>query len=87
MTTFVIAITVILLIAWAGFLGWHYQETEDQKNAKDKEDYFILGAVGAIFIAAWPITLVMAAIGGIMYGIAAIARKITKECNGYSTKG
>lgn len=75
-----VSVTVALLIAWAIFLGWYYQKLEDQnKSLKDKEDYIIIGAAGAIVAAAWPIALVMAIIGGIMYGIAMLTRKITRR--------
>lgn len=86
--TTAIAVTVALLIAWAIFLGWFYHKLEDQnKSLKDKEDYIMIGATGAILIVAWPITLMMAIVGGIMYGIAMLARKITRRRSGFSTRG
>lgn len=86
--TTAIAVTVALLIAWAIFLGLYYQKLEDQnKSLKDKEDYIMIGATGAILIVAWPITLMMAIIGGIMYGIAMLTRKIARRRNGFSTRG
>lgn len=85
--TVVIAITVALLIIWAILLGWYYQKLEDEQSLKDKEDYIAIGTAGAILIVAWPITLMMAVVGGIMYGIAMLTRKITRRRNGFSTRG
>lgn len=83
-----VSVTVALLIAWAIFLGWYYQKLEDQnKTLKDKEDYIIIAATGGILIVAWPIALVMAIIGGTMYGIAMLTRKIIRRRNGFSTRG
>lgn len=83
-----VSVTVVLLIAWAIFLGWYYQKLEDQnKSLKDKEDYIMIGATGVILIVTWPISLVMAIVGGIMYGIAIFSRKITRRKNGFSTRG
>lgn len=82
------SVTVALLIAWAIFLGWYYQKLEDQnKSLKDKEDYIMIGVIGVILIVAWPITLIMAVVGGIMHGIAMLTRKITRRRNGFSTRG
>ena len=86
--TTVIAVTVALLIAWAIFLGLYYRKLEDQnKSLKDKEDYIMIGATGVILIVAWPIALVMVIVGGIMYGIAMLTKKITGRRNGFSTRG
>lgn len=83
-----VSVTAVLLIAWAIFLGWYYQKLEDQnKTLKDKEDYIIIAAIGVILIVAWPTALVMAIVGGIMHGIAMLARKITRRKNGFSTRG
>ena len=89
MGTWILAsVTVVLLIAWAIFLGWYYQKLEDQnKSLKEKEDYIMIGAAGAVIVAAWPIALMTAIVGGIMYGIAMLTRKITRRKNGFSTRG
>ena len=82
------SVTVVLLIAWAIFLGWYYQKLEDQsKSLRDKEDYIMIGAGGAVIVAAWPITLMVAIVGGIMFGIAMLTRKITRRKSGFSTRG
>lgn len=83
----VLVVTAIMLIAWAAFLGWHYQTEEDRKNLKDLEDYFAVAALGGLCIIAWPFTLSIAIIGGIMYGIAMLSRKIVRRKNGFSTRG
>lgn len=86
-TTIVIAVSVALLIVWAILLGWQYQRTEDEMGQKEKEDFFMIGIAGVMLIMAWPLTLGMAAILGIIYGIAYLSRKITRRKNGFSTRG
>lgn len=87
-TAILAGVTIVLLIAWAIFLGWYYQKLEDQnKSLRDKEDYIMIGAAGAVVVAAWPITLMMAIVGGVMFGIAMLTRKITRRKNGFSTRG
>lgn len=77
-----------LLIGWAIFLVLYYQKLEDQnKPLKDKEDYIMIGVTGVILIVAWPITLMTAIVGGIMYGIAMLTRKITRRKNGFIARG
>ena len=86
-TAILAGVTIVLLIAWAIFLGFYYQKFEDERSLENKENYIAISVAGTFLIIAWPITLMMTIVGGIMFGIAMLTRKITRRKNGFSTRG